>query len=242
MPPRPPVHGLQGLGYAGGSRPIPMPARGVPLPGEDQRARDAVQRAQRVLTKSTTFPVNNIDERVSYIRRRINEDSLKHEIREAAVMVLSRKCQTRDGVRWCQEPKDYAAEVIALYAAVQEAKSPIALRYVRDHAKVDQFTAANKLIHLRGGDCDDGTILLGSMLLAVGYPIKMRVIQDKSASSWSHIYLLVGIPPGRSSRWIPLDWSVYPFKPAGWEAPGAAEVAATGKPAGMVVKVRDYNV
>ncbi len=204
---------------------------------------EAMRKAGGVIEKVTTRTVGDINERVRYIRERILKDSLKPEIREKALAVLTRKCGSDGNKTWCVPPKDYAAEIKALYNAVQDPNSPLALRYTRDHIEVDQYHAADKLLRLKGGDCDDGTILLGAMLRAVGYPVKMRVIQDRGAPSWSHIYLLVGAPPsGGQMKWAPLDWSVYPYKPAGWEAPGAAQSALSGKPAGIVVRVRDFDV
>lgn len=213
------------------------------MAGDDERAVDALGRASGpILDAARIHSVGSIDQRVSYIRERINKDSLNPSIREAALEIVGKKCGTKGNYRWCTTPKDYAGEVKAIYAAVQDPNSPIALRYVRDHQKVDQFTAAAKAIKLRGEDCDGGTIVLGSLLMAIGYPIRMRVIQDTHSSDWSHIYPMVGLPPSNPSLWIPLDWSMYPFKPAGWQAPGADQAKATGRPAGIVSRVRDYDV
>lgn len=221
---------------------LPFGNRGIAGLGNAEGA--AMRKAGGVIEKAKTHTVRNIDERVRFIKERVQKDSLKPVVREKALAVLTRKCPVGNGkVDWCVEPKNYEAEIKALYNAVQDPNSPIALRYTRDHVYVDQFTAADKLMRLNGGDCDDGTILLGAMLRTVGYPIKMRVIQDKGSPTWSHIYLLVGIPPGGGSmKWVPLDWSVYPYKPPGWEAPGAAQAALSGRPAGIVEKVRDYDV
>ncbi len=202
----------------------------------------AMAKAGGVIKHVKSVPVRDIAERVSHIQKRIKEDSLKPEIKEKALAVLTRKCGTKGNLRWCVEPKNYAEEVKALYRAVQDANSDVALRYTRDHIEVDQFTAADKLIRLKGGDCDDGTILLGAMLRSVGYPLKLRVIQDTKSPTWSHIYLLVGLPPQRPAKWMPLDWSVYPFKPPGWQAPGADEYMLSGQSAGMVKRLRDFEV
>lgn len=203
---------------------------------------EAMARAGGVIKHVKSVPVRDIAERVSHIQRRIKEDSLKSDVKEKALAVLTRKCGTKGNLRWCVEPKNYTEEIKALYRAVQDANSDVALRYTRDHIEVDQFTAADKLIKLKGGDCDDGTILLGAMLRSVGYPLKLRVIQDTKSPTWSHIYLLVGLPPQRPAKWISLDWSVYPFKPAGWQAPGAEEVSVSGQPEGMVKRLRDFEV
>jgi hypothetical protein len=204
---------------------------------------DALRRAGGTFQRGTLHRVGSINERVAFITDRIRKDSLKPDIREKALAVLSRKCPAPNGGKqWCVEPKNHEAEIVAIFKAVQDANSDLALRYVRDHVEVDQFTAADKLLKVGGGDCDDGTILLGALLRAVGYPVKARVVQDTGSPSWSHIYLLVGTPPTGPTKWVPLDWSMYPYKPAGWEAPGAKQVALTGEPHGIIVKVKDFDV
>ena len=141
---------------------------------------------------------------------------------------------------------------LQLWGGGAATKAPKLLRVAgidRDNIEVACFDIETEdgFVYLPEADvtvsnCDDGTILLGALLRAVGYPVKARVIQDNGSSTWSHIYLLVGVPPTGPKKWVPLDWSVYPFRPAGWEAPGAKQVALTGEPAGIVVKVKDFNV
>ncbi len=49
-------------------------------------------------------------------------------------------------------------------------------------------------------------IRLGSMLRAVGYNVRTRVVAPKGApGQWSHIYLAVSVPAGSSGPWLPLD-------------------------------------
>lgn len=193
------------------------------LPGENEWAGSKLVAAKTVITKARQHTLsrgaNSIDERLGHIIRLIKEGSLKPEVIEAARAIVSRKCGTEKNKQWCLPPKDYKREVMAVYRAVQDANSDLAVRYVRDHVAVDQFAAPEHIWKIRGGDCDDGTILLASLLSAIGYPVRCRVIQDISSPTWSHIYLLVGLPPTGPSVWVPLDWSVYPYKPPGWEAP-----------------------
>lgn len=235
---------LAGLGHS----PSSLGDVGEPLPGEDDIAQRELQRGSRALsdigfTKGKLHTVANIDERVSYIKKAIEKGALHPVVRSAAVAVLSRKCQWRGGVRWCTTPKDYKAEVATLFKAVQDAASSLAQRYVRDHAKVDQFPAAAKLVRfVRGDDCDGGVIKLASLFISVGYPVRLIVMQSTRASSWDHILLEVGIPPGNPQEWIVLDWSVYPFRAPGWEPPGMSEARRTGRPAGMVARVKVYPV
>lgn len=92
-------------------------------------------------------------------------------------------------------------------------------------------------------NCDDFAIVFGALLMSVGYPVKLRVVQAKGKDTWSHIYVLAGIPPSSDgpTEWFPLDGAVE-TKPAGWQAPGAEEAFRYGKPAGMIEKTLDYPV
>jgi hypothetical protein len=181
--------------------------------------------------------VRSIEQRVAYIRNYIKKGSTDPRIIEAKAKILSAKC----GERWCIRPKDSMGEIKALFNAVHDPRSPYAMRYAKDHVWVDQFTNAGDLLEtLHSGDCDDGTSLLGALFVCSGYPVKMRVVQTTGKQSWSHIYLMVNTADA-NNLWLPIDWSVTDAYP-GWEVPGAAQVAATGRPAGHVVALRDFEV
>jgi len=190
-----------------------------------------------VIEKVTTKRVGSIDARVEEIRKLILKGSLHPAIREKALEIVSKKC----GDKWCLKEKSYQAEIDAIFWAIRDPKSKDAIRYVRDHATVDQFHGADKILKLHAADCDDYVVLLGSLLRSIGYPGKLRIMQAQGADSWSHIYYLCGSPPTNPTRWTALDASVDTATP-GWQAPGAEECAKTGKPAGMTIKVRDYAV
>ncbi len=95
--------------------------------------------------------------------------------------------------------------------------------------------------------CDDYVITIGAMLMGVGHPVRMRIVatKDKRYSDdkapWTHIYLLTPTTfDNPKAKWISVDGSME--RPLGWEAPGAAECARTGKPAGIIARVRDYTL
>lgn len=50
-------------------------------------------------------------------------------------------------------------------------------------------------------DCEDVSLLLGSLLRTAGYPVKVKLVTNRT----SHIFPLVGLPRERPTRWIPLD-------------------------------------
>ena len=99
--------------------------------------------------------------------------------------------------------------------------------------------------------CDDYVITLGSMLMSVGHPVRLRVVATRvdgkadHEAPWSHIYLLTPTTfDNPKAEWVPMWISVDGSmdKPLGWEAPGAAQVAKTGKAAGIIARVRDYTL
>lgn len=89
--------------------------------------------------------------------------------------------------------------------------------------------------------CDDQVVYLGSLLMTVGFHIRLRVVHTVGDRTWNHIYFLVGLPRLSPTRWMPLDLTVK-SKPAGWEVPGASECARTGRPAGQVEAVKDFDM
>jgi hypothetical protein len=171
--------------------------------------------------KATTnlHHVHSLTERVRYIQKKIRQARTDPGVRRFAVEAVSKRC----GNRWCITEGDHWGEVRALFDAVCDK-----IRYVGDIVGVDTFTAAKHTLEWGGDDCDGYSIVLGASLNSIGYPVKLRVVAV-GERDWNHIYLLVGIPPTKPARWVPLDASVN--KPAGWEVPKQ-----------QVVRVRDYQV
>jgi len=155
--------------------------------------------------RARTIPVRNLDEVIRIIKREIERGKKEPVVRELVAKILARKI----GDRWVVPPKNYEAEVKALFEYVQKN-----IRYTRDTYGIDTFQRALRTLQLKIADCDDMAILLGSMLQAAGYPIALKVV-DTTGGGFSHIYLLAGVPPQNPTRWIPLDPTV--DRPAGWE-------------------------
>jgi hypothetical protein len=179
---------------------------------------DGVSTGDKMQVK--TYTVHDIAQRVGYIIQMIRKGRDNPTVRQRTVQILSQKC----GREWCVPEKDWPAEVEAIFKAVREH-----IRYTRDTYGKDLFQHPVRTFQFGGADCDDYTIVLGSMLQSVGYPVRARVIRTTDADDWNHIYLLVGLPPRAPARWVPLDASVN--KPPGWEAPRS-----------MVADMRDFNV
>jgi transglutaminase-like putative cysteine protease len=169
--------------------------------------------------RSKFHEVRTIDQRVSHIQRLAHSGKTDPVIVQLARQTVSRRC----GDKHCIPERDYAGEVSAIFHEVRRR-----VRYVRDAWGVDQFSSARRTLEAGAGDCDDFSIIISSMLGAVGYQTRLRVIRTTDSPEWNHIYNLVEVPPG-SDRWFPLDASVN--EPPGWQAP-RAQIAA----------IRDYEV
>ena len=105
------------------------------------------------------------------------------------------------------KPKDYLAEIKALFEWVQQH-----IRYTKDTFQVEVLHSARRMLELRAGDCDDMAILLGAMLEAIGHPVRLVIIGPDPLRQdlFTHIYLEVF----HKGRWIPLD-ATMPH-PMGW--------------------------
>lgn len=169
------------------------------------------------------YRVNTIEERLAGVAAQMMKSVRDPRVRQLAVSIVSKRCREPDMKNgdggWCLGERDYWGEVKALFYWMRAN-----VRYIRDMRTIDTFATAMRTIEARGGDCDDYTIALGSLLMSIGYPVRMKTIQTKGAGDWSHIYLQVGLPPGNPTRWRTLDASV--SQPAGWEAPASMIVKA----------------
>lgn len=112
--------------------------------------------------------------------------------------------------------KDYYGEIVAIHNWV---KNPLNIRYFRDPVGQETLaTPEQTAFNLKGGDCDDKTVLEMALLGAVGIPT-YPVVVGTSPGSYSHVYLHAVVPPGRhrkAGQVVPLD-PIMPW-PAGAEA------------------------
>lgn len=183
--------------------------------------------------------INRIDGKIRVISEIVRAGAKHPLIIQLKNEILTRRCRaanekTGDG-GWCTPEKDWEKELVALFNWIRAN-----VRYTRDPSNTDLFSAPEQTLLMKAGDCDDYTSVLGALLMSSGQLVRARVIQTTDAPSFNHIYLLTNPAGDGKGKWVPLDASV--AKPAGWEAPGASQCAKTGKPAGMVAVVRDFDL
>lgn len=136
---------------------------------------------------------------LKHIQALIRSGAKDFYVRQKAIDILLEKAV---------KPKDYLGEIKALFEWVQHN-----VRYTKDPFRVEVLHSARRLLELQAGDCDDMTILLGSMLEAIGHPVRLVIIgpDPLRPKLFSHIYLEVY----SNGRWIPLD-ATMPHA-MGWE-------------------------
>jgi hypothetical protein len=180
------------------------PGRGrTPVGGRHQRRVVGGQPVQMSI-----YPVKSLDDRINRIRDRVAKGMVDPQVYGFARKVVNQKC----GGTWCIPEKDNLKEMQAIFQAVRKN-----VRYTSDIHNIDTYQHPKHTLGLNGGDCDDYSSLLCSLLLSLGIPCRLKVIQTKDSRDWNHIYAQGGLPRAAPTRWYSLDASVP--KPFGWEAP-----------------------
>jgi transglutaminase-like putative cysteine protease len=107
-------------------------------------------------------------------------------------------------------PKDGPREVTALFHFVRDS-----IRYVADVRGVETLRTPDWTLKLRAGDCDDKTLLLGTLLETLGYEVRFVVTgYTPDPNFFEHVYLIVFVD---GYGWIALDPSER--NAVGWEPP-----------------------
>ena len=226
--------GASGLGY-----------QSHPDVGQQESLESALTRtlSPDAIPKFKFVTARTVEDRERMVREFIREGARDPKVRAAAAGIVSRKC----GDQWCTGVKDYKAEADAVFDALVDPRSPLAIRYTLDHPEHDMYTSVQKTTQLRIGDCANLVVAMGSYLGAIGHRPEMVVIQAKGAPDWSHIFLrspitgFDGLNAGEKPVYRYFDLSLQQgakWMPAGYEPPGTSEALATGKPSGVVQKIR----
>jgi Transglutaminase-like superfamily len=93
---------------------------------------------------------------------------------------------------------DYA-EANALYDWVRRN-----IRFTKDPVNKEKLYPPAELLKIRAGDCDDISMLLGTLLMAVGYPARLMTVAA-NGDEFSHVYVEANL----NGQWIPLDPARY---------------------------------
>lgn len=80
------------------------------------------------------------------------------------------------------------------------------VRFTKDPVTKEKLYPPQELLKIRAGDCDDISMLMAALLIAIGYPARLITLAANPASpdEFSHVYVEGEIPPG-SGGWLPMD-------------------------------------
>ena len=154
-----------------------------------------------------TAKVRTLAERLRYIQGRVDVGMRNPKMYALARHITSEKVNGK----WAADEKDTLAEAQLIYRYLRGT-----VRYTSDSLGLDVFQNPALTVGLHAGDCDDYSSLGATLLMHVGIPVKMKVIQTVDSREPNHIYLIMNIPKG-GPQWVPFDASVEAR--VGWEAP-----------------------
>ena len=144
-------------------------------------------------TYQQTVEVADIDERIGLLKSIIRESTSDPVIKKRAATL----------VRGTDEK-----EIQAVFSFI---KNNVKFR----EEDGERFQDSRASLALGYGDCDDMVTLAASLFHWLGFPLKIRVVGTKGDMDFSHVYLKVGLPKRRPTKWISFDPSV--DRPLGWD-------------------------
>ncbi len=127
---------------------------------------------------------------------KIMRDIIKEYRKNPDVIYTARRIILDAGI----PPKNYSGEVNAIFEFVRDQ-----IRYTRDPVGMELVQTPDATLKLGVGDCDDKTVLAGSLLNATGHPVQIVAI-GKIPGVLSHVYLETKIGPNWVALETTLDW------------------------------------
>jgi len=105
--------------------------------------------------------------------------------------------------------QDYSCEVRSLHQFVRDK-----IRYVGDISDTETVHTPRRTLEQAGGDCDDKTILLATLLETINHKTRFVAGAFDEPDVFTHVWLETRLGPS----WYPLE-ATKPV-PAGWSPPG----------------------
>ena len=93
-------------------------------------------------------------------------------------------------------PKDYRGEIHSLWRFVKQN-----IRYVKDIKGIETIQTPDKTLEFGQGDCDDQSVLLATLLEAVGHHTRFVALGFSPLPRYDHV--LVATKMG--NQWVPLE-------------------------------------
>ena len=156
-----------------------------------------------------------IEERLASIQDLVHKSIQDPEMRKVALQVTS-GCPERDGECEARAVYDFVKANVRYTGDIAPIKFPNG-----DVEGIDLYQSARRTLEFGGGDCDDQSILIATLLALNGITPRLRVMKEDGASDWSHIFPLAGLPKNTPSEWRALDTTLPGNNKFGVEVPYA---------------------
>ena len=143
--------------------------------------------------------LRGVAQTIGVMRSLVASGKIDPVIRQAAMSIV-----------YLTPEKDSYSEALALFEHVQTR-----IRYVGDVYGIETIATASKTLLGKGGDCDDKSILLASLMEAIGYPTRFVAAGYSAPGHLEHVYVQVCL----DGDWIDCD-TTEPY-PMGWAGPDA---------------------
>lgn len=167
-------------------------------------------------TELRSDPEMPIEQRLATIQDKVVKSVQDPEMRKIALKITS-KCPERDGLCEARAVYDYVKRNVRYTGDI----APIAMGAGGPVEGIDLYQSARRTIEFGGGDCDDQTILVATLLALNGITPRLRVVKQSRNEDWSHIYPVAMLPKFSPSKSVALDTTLPGADKFGVEAPHA---------------------
>lgn len=104
--------------------------------------------------------------------------------------------------------KDFIGEIKKIHSFVRDR-----IRYVKDIRGVETLQTPEKTLEFGQGDCDDKSVLVATLLEAIGHPTRLVAMGFRNGCGFCHVYVETKI----GSKWVGVE-TTEPVK-FGWTPP-----------------------
>lgn len=164
-----------------------------------------------VMRQSANMP---IEERLASIQKLVHKSVQDPQMRKLALQI-TKHCPERDGLCEARAVYNYVKQNVRYTGDVAPIRHPSGAV-----EGVDLYQSARRTLEFQGGDCDDQSILIATLLSLNGITARLRVMKEDKDDDFSHIFPTAGLPKNNPTRWVPLD-STLPGQKFGVEVPYA---------------------
>lgn len=176
-----------------------------------------------------SFEVSDAQESLAKLAGLVLKGMETEDYRVAAVKLVKSCLRLRQGSGSDRDSMDQSlCELEALFQAITDGDKRIdwlreGVGYIADPAVFDLFHNPGRIVALcRQGacavDCDDHSIIMGSLAGCVGFKVGLRA-WGKRPDELTHVYTVVRVPKVRTRRTLALDTSTGSPK-MGWQPKG----------------------